>query len=64
MSYPLSEQQMYGLSFEQSADNALGNASFFMGRSATDLRTLYDYKPPEKPCSFKISGWGCSVTGA
>ena len=44
MNYPLSEQQMYGLSFEQSADNTLGNNSFSMGRSATDLHTLYDYK--------------------
>lgn len=44
MSYPLSEQQMYGLSFEQSADNTLGNASFSMGRSAAEPHTLYDYK--------------------
>lgn len=44
MNYPLSEQQMYSLSFEQAADNTSANRSFNMGRGATDRHTLYGYK--------------------
>jgi hypothetical protein len=44
MNYPLSEQQMYSLAFEQLADDTLANRSFTMGRGATDRHTLYDYK--------------------
>jgi hypothetical protein len=44
MNYPISDQQMYTLSFEQFSEKVSANRSFLMYREKKDLHTNYYYK--------------------